>query len=70
MNMDNATFYREHCNVVKYWAAATAIGLLFPGVAFMIAIFGWLKCQRLWTANERGDNIVLRNSRISWIWLT
>jgi hypothetical protein len=70
MNFENALFYRENCNVVTYWAIATAFGLLVPTLAFAIAISWWQNCQRLWTAVETDDHIELRNSRINWIWLT
>ena len=70
MNFENATFYLKFYNVQKYWIAATVIGGLVPFFAFLVAVFGWLESQHLWTANEGGPpRNEIRSSRIDWGWL-
>jgi hypothetical protein len=69
-NLENANFYRKYCNVTKYWAVATSFGLALPTVAFLIAVFWWLKCQHLWKADEREAILELLDMRIAWFWLT
>ncbi len=49
----NAQYYKDHFNVELFWASATTIGGLVDIVAFIVAVFWWLKCQHLWSANER-----------------
>jgi hypothetical protein len=70
MNLENAIFYRQHCNVVKYWVLATAFGLAVPTLAFLVAVFWWLKCQHLWKADEKEPMRELLDMRICWVWLT
>jgi hypothetical protein len=53
MDFETAIFYRDHFDVVKYWASAAVIGGLVPVAAFITAMFWWLKCQHLWSANEQ-----------------
>jgi hypothetical protein len=70
MNFENTKFYLEFCNVQKYWIGATVVGGLVPFGAFLVAVFGWLKCQHLWTANEGGlATFEMRTGRIDWEWL-
>lgn len=69
MNFENAKFYLEFCDVQKYWIGATVIGGFIPGFAFLMAVFGWLDCQYLWTANEEGSRLEMSSSRIDWAWL-
>lgn len=70
MNLENASFYRQYCNVVVYWALATAFGLAVPILAFLVAVFWWLKCQHLWKADEKEPILELLDTRIIWVWLT
>jgi hypothetical protein len=68
MNFENYQFYRDNCNVINYWAIAVGIGLFVPIVAFLVAVFWWLKCQHLWMANETSSGSGLRDDRIDWVW--
>ena len=70
MNFENAKFYRENCNVVEYWAVAAGFGLAAPICSLVVAIFWWINCQPLWTANESNSNTELRSTSIDWVWLT
>lgn len=70
MNFENAKFYLEFCNVQRYWIAATVVGGLVPFCAFLVAVFGWLECQHLWTANEGGiAGMEMSSTQIDWRWL-
>jgi hypothetical protein len=70
MNFVNEKFYLEFFDVKNYWIGGTVIGGLVPFSAFLVAMFGWIDCQHLWTANEdKPFQSETRNSDIDWRWL-
>ena len=70
MNFENAKFFLDFCDVQKYWIGATVVGGLVPFIAFLVALFGWLECQHLWSANESGPaRMELDDRDIDWRWL-
>ncbi|EWZ00141.1 hypothetical protein FOYG_00033 [Fusarium oxysporum NRRL 32931] len=52
LDFEGPAFYRDHFNVLQYWAAAAVIGGSVPTIPFIVALFWWLKCRHLWQANE------------------
>ena len=52
-------FYRENFKVMLYWIVAAVVGGSVPAIAFVVALFWWLKCRDLWKANERQESINL-----------
>jgi hypothetical protein len=44
---------REQFNVVVPWALACSVGLAFSLVVLFTAIFWWMRCDNLWSTNER-----------------
>ncbi len=62
-------FYREHFNVMPYWIGGAVVGGLVPTIAFVVALFWWLKCNHLWKANERQREYQLWSARAPTDWL-
>jgi hypothetical protein len=69
VDFENQAFYREHFNVAKYWGIGTAFGGLVPLVAFIVAIFWWLKSQHLWSVNDRNRGYQVLSPHASTEWL-
>lgn len=46
-------FYTKNFVVIPFWVGSAVIGGLVPTMAFVVALFWWLKCRHLWKANER-----------------
>lgn len=65
----DAGFYRDNFNVMEYWAGAAHVGGSVPTVAFVVALFWWLKCRHLWKANERGVQNRMYRVYASTTWL-
>ncbi len=67
----DAQLYKEVYDVLVYWATAAVVGGLVPIVAFVVAVFWWLKCQHLWATRERGIREEVRLKRVhadmSWL---
>jgi len=38
--------------VDRFWIAAAVVGGSVPTIAFIVALFWWLKCKPLWKADE------------------
>lgn len=55
VDFENTGFYRDNFNVLQYWAAAAIVGSAVPTMAFVVALFWWLKCSHLWKATEHGN---------------
>ncbi len=53
LDFENYSFYLRNYNSVDYWAAGAIVGGSVPSIAFVVALFWWLKCRHLWKANER-----------------
>ncbi|KAF2112515.1 hypothetical protein BDV96DRAFT_648772 [Lophiotrema nucula] len=70
MNFESSEFYLKFFHVGRYWIGATVIGGLVPFISFLWAVFGWLKCQHLWTVNETGRSTgELKSREINSDWL-
>lgn len=52
MDFESPAFYRDHFDVLGYWAGAAVLGAALPTFAFVVALFWWLKCSHLWKADE------------------
>lgn len=52
MDFGNLAFYKEHYDVVRWWTGAAVVGVLVPVMAFVVALFWWMRCSNLWKADE------------------
>ncbi|KAH8602956.1 hypothetical protein B0O99DRAFT_588020 [Bisporella sp. PMI_857] len=68
-DFENGDFYMRYTNVQKFWAVGTAFGGIIPLVALIVAIFWWLKCQHLWSANDRTHASSPETHKASTEWL-
>ncbi|KAF4457811.1 hypothetical protein F53441_325 [Fusarium austroafricanum] len=68
MDFENAAFYRDHFNSGYYWGFAAVIGGAIPLITFLVALFWWMKCKHLWSANEKGQGS-FGNSATERLWL-
>ncbi|KAK4108552.1 hypothetical protein N656DRAFT_761206 [Canariomyces notabilis] len=62
-------YYLEHFYVIHYWTGAAVVGGLVPAIAFVTALFWWLKCKHLWKANERGTQYRMYTVNADTRWL-
>lgn len=69
IDFESAEFYRKNFNISLFWTAGTAFGSLVPTIAFLTAMFWWLKCKHLWAANERAQAYPFQTLRPSTEWL-
>ncbi|KAK0643191.1 hypothetical protein B0T16DRAFT_391758 [Cercophora newfieldiana] len=63
------SFYKRNFDVQRYWIGSAIIGSFVPTVAFVVALFWWLKCRHLWKANERRREVQLWGHHASTEWL-
>jgi hypothetical protein len=68
MDFENAAFYRDHFNSGYYWGFAAVLGGAIPLIAFLVALFWWVKCKHLWSANEKGQGN-FHNNATDRLWL-
>jgi hypothetical protein len=68
-DFENAAFYRENFDVKKFWALGTALGGLVPLAAFVVAVFCWMRCQHMWSANDRTHAYQLQTIHANTEWL-
>ncbi len=70
MDFGTPETYREMYDAAKYWASAAAVGGLVPIAALVTAVFWWLKCQHLWSAQEqqpRNFQMDIVHSSLLWL---
>jgi hypothetical protein len=53
MDFETFEFDRDNFNVAWIWILCASIGGLLPICVFIIALFWWLRCRDLWSADER-----------------
>lgn len=69
VDFENAQFYKENFNVQTSWAIGATIGGLIPFISCLVAMFWWLKCKHLWSANEITHPHQLQPIHASMEWL-
>ncbi|KAK0613957.1 hypothetical protein B0T14DRAFT_436678 [Immersiella caudata] len=69
IDFESPKFYRDHFDIKRYWIGSAVIGSIVPTMAFIVALFWWLKCRHLWKANERRREFQAWGHHASTDWL-
>ncbi|KAK0641976.1 hypothetical protein B0T16DRAFT_358933 [Cercophora newfieldiana] len=64
MSFGNAAEFRDSFDLVGWWIGFAVVGGTVPVVAFVVALFWWLKCQPMWKVNQRGERHADQNRMI------
>ena len=68
LDFEDAKFYREHFNVVKWWRGAAAVGALPLLGSFLAAILLLMRLKYLWQASELSTPVA-EDADVNMEWL-
>ncbi|KAM7210408.1 hypothetical protein V8F06_014212 [Rhypophila decipiens] len=69
VDFETYSFYTTYFNVIPFWTAGAVVGGMVPTIAFIVALFWWVKCRQIWKANERTRNYPVYAVKACTDWL-